>query len=321
MGALRGSADLLAVVAVAAVGMLALTGRVPWSVRIPLGVLFVLLAPGYALVSLLLPAETVSGMDGRERVVSLPERLLLGLGLSLVIVPLLGIGLHYYKGVVYPWDTVVVTGSATVLLAALALGRRVMTDPNVRMATGVGATVGRLRASLDGDRRRDAAVNVALAAALVVAAAGVGLAVATTDNGERYTEFYLLTDAGDGTLVADGYPSTLTVDEPTALHVGIANHEGERATYTVVVQLQRVERTDGRSTVTEQFDLDSFEVTVDDGRTVHRRHAVTPPVAGESFRLTYLLFEGDPGQRRSTAAAYRSVHIWVDVAPVDGASS
>lgn len=313
------SLDLLgvALLAVAGTFSLAVGGQVPSPIRVALGVVFVLFAPGYALVSLLIPRRTVSG-EGGERPVTVPQRLLLSVGLSVVIVPLVGLAMNYTRWGVTPESTVVALGVVTFLLAELAVGSRLAADPDRRFRGDPTAAAGRLRDRLAADRSRETAINVAIAAGLVVALAGVGLAVATTDSGERYTEFYLLSENETGEPVADGYPSNLTVGEPTDLHVGIANEEGETVDYTVVVQLQRVERDGERATVAERFDVDSFTVTLADGETVERRHTVVPAVAGEEFRLSYLLYVGEPPANPSQASASRSVHLWVEVDPADG---
>ncbi|WP_254838767.1 DUF1616 domain-containing protein [Natronomonas marina] len=314
------SLDLLGVALLAVAGTfpLLVEGTLPTPVRVGIGIGLILFAPGYALVSLLIPRETVVGVDGDERRVPMGERLLLAVGFSIVTVPLVGILLNYTQWGPDPESTVAAVGIVTFLLAELAIWRRLAADAPRRFRPGIAGLPKRVGSRLAADTNRETVVNVVLVAGLAVAVAGVGLAVATTDNGERYTEFYLLAENDSGELVADGYPTELSVGKPTELHVGVANREAEPVTYTVVVQLQRVERTEAGRTVTERFGVDSFRVRAGAGETVQRRHAVEPTVAGEGFRLTYLLYAGAAPSDPSTSNAYRSVHLWVDVTPAGG---
>ena len=79
-------------------------------VRIPLGLLMVLFVPGYSLIAALFPKRT--DLDGIER-------LALSFGLSIAVVPLIGLGLNYT-----PWGIrltpVVISLAIFAILMALA---------------------------------------------------------------------------------------------------------------------------------------------------------------------------------------------------------
>ncbi|HZA21889.1 MAG TPA: DUF1616 domain-containing protein [Dehalococcoidia bacterium] len=78
--------DLLAIVVVTLLIELLIYSVPLEPVRVALGVLFVLFFPGYVLVSALYPwREQLQGV----------ERIALGLGLSLALVPLLGLALNF----------------------------------------------------------------------------------------------------------------------------------------------------------------------------------------------------------------------------------
>jgi uncharacterized membrane protein len=308
------------VVAVVVTVTIAVGGRMAVPIRVAGGMVLVLFAPGYALVALLLPRRTTASADGSERSVTGGERLLLSLGLSAVVVSLVGLGLNYTTWGIDQYSLPVAVGVTTLVLTPLAMGRRLLVEPAGRFPSYSFGTPRRLARRVGGDGSWDAVVSGAVVVGLVVAVAGVGLGVATTENDEQYTEFYLLSENESGELVADDYPSELTRGEPAVLHVGIGNHEGEPVEYAVVVQLQRIERDDGRATVAERTGVGGFQVTLGPGETVERRHAVEPTVDGESFRLTYLLYTETPPPNPSRATAYRSVHLWVDVTPPGGTS-
>ncbi|MFO7927755.1 DUF1616 domain-containing protein [Natronomonas sp.] len=310
------SFDLLAIATISVVvgGIVSVPGLVPPFVRIGLGIVFVLFAPGYAFVSLLLPARTTSEY-GRPWQLTTVERLLLAVGLSGVIVPLLGYAHHYTAGRIDGTSMVLSVGSVTLVLTALAWGRRRLVTR--QFGVDPSGTIDRVRQFLVvPQRRRETVLNAVIVLGIVVAAATIGVTAATNGNGERYTEFYLLSgDPATETAIADGYPVEVASGGSAEVVVGIANHEREPIAYTVVVQLQRIDRTGDDPAVTERVELDTFEVAVESGETEERSHAIEPTLEGESLRVTYLLYTETPPEEPSAENAYRSTHAWIDVTP------
>jgi uncharacterized membrane protein len=315
--------DLLAVVglALATVG-LGLGGE-PSPLRVVLGYLFVFLLPGYALVSALFPERPVPDedavIDGLHNVGG-GVRLVLSVALSVFVTPIAGI-LHSFSPMGIALETVLPTLAAfTVVAAAAAAYRRYDRPPARRfgfqLLTWLRAAVGWLRTDGEGERV-DLALNVLLALGLVTATVGLGAAVATSANGERYTAFGLLTETPTGELVARDYPETLVVGESEPLHLLVTNHEDATVSYVVVVELQRL----AGATVVESTELDRLSRTLAPDGTWETTHEVTPTgeLTGEDLRLTYLLYAGAPPAEPSLANAYRSAHIWVDVTGSEGA--
>ena len=289
-----------------------------------LGVVAVLFAPGYALIALLFPRGNRSGggvlarIEGEDQrdggTVTLVERLVLAIGLSVCIVPLIGLGFAYTPLGVDPSMFVGVVGVTTVLLVVGAAVRRLLVPRDRRFdPRDVGAAVGDLART-----RRDGSVallNVVLIVGLVVAAAGIGLAVVTTERGEQFTEFYIVTeDPETGADTAGGYPD----DGADPVRIGITNQEGETTTYSVVVLLQQFEGTTDRS-IRETRIAESFEVTLDPGETRVRSHTLDPAAVGggSDVRATYLLYRGSPPEagRLGINTAYRHTHFWIDDRP------
>jgi len=291
-------------------------------VRVVLGLVFVLVLPGYAVVAALFPdggpssertggalesasAETVGGgIDGLERAalslaVSIPVVSLVGLGLSLTP---LGVGLSS----VLPAVAVVTLGGT-----AVAAYRRRQLPPERRFRVPYRAWLRTGREAVFGpDSRRDLLVNAVLGVSILLAAGSVTFAVAAPTEGEAFTEFYLLTENETGDLVAGDYPTEFTTGESRPVVVGIENHEGQPVGYTVVVALQRV-RTDG--TVLETRELDRFSVELDAGSTWHEERSVTPTTDGRRLRVAFLLYRGDLPANPSVNNAYRSTDLWVTV--------
>ena len=161
--------------------------------------------------------------------------------------------------------------------------------------------------------RTSTAMNVALVCSLFLAAGTVGWAVALPKQDESFTEFYLLTERENGTLVADDYPTEFVRGEGRPLVVGIGNQEGEPMDYTVVVALQRVRIENEEVRVTAEREHRRFEISVDAGGTWRERVNVTPTMTGTRSRLVFLLYEGPPPSDPSIASADRELHLWVNV--------
>ncbi len=107
-------ADLLAAVVLAlAVLLFTLTPLSGLFLRIPIGLLMVLFVPGYVLIAALFPRK--GDLDGIERIA-------LSFGLSIAVVPLIGLGLNYTPCFIhcglYPAD-----GCSCLLAADLSFSR------------------------------------------------------------------------------------------------------------------------------------------------------------------------------------------------------
>lgn len=272
-----------------------------------LGLIAMAFVPGYALVSVLFPA---TGRDDGS--VTLVERSVLAVGLSVCLVPLIGLGLDYSPRPIRPDELVLIIGLSSVVLVAVAAVRRLRLPPDDRFdpRNAAGAVTGLIRDETD---RSVSTLNVLLIVGLLVAASGVGFAAMSTDRGEQFTEFYILTeDPETGELVAGDYPDEVG-GEAKPVHVGIGNNEGETVEYTVVVLLQSFEG-DQERTVQREWTLDTFSMTLQPGETRTEPHELDTYVTGNDLRVTYLLYEGSPPSDEpiGTETAYRHAHFWID---------
>lgn len=290
--------------------------------RILLGAVGVVFAPGYALAAVLFPESGSLARrfeegsrwtpdDDRGATVTAVERLLLSVGLSVCVVPLIGFALNFLPGPIRPAYLVSSIGATTLLLVAIAAVRRWQVPPPDRFAP---MSAGSIRDAMGrlGSRGTESWLSVLLVAGLLIAGSGIGFAVAGTERGEQFTEFYVASeDPETGELVAGRYPAEIPRGETRRVQVGITNQEGETMDYTVLVLLQSFEAGD----VNEVQRLDVFSMTVEDGETRQEPHTIRPGLTGENLRVTYLLYDGPPPGSTSpdTETAYRHVHVWIDV--------
>ena len=296
-----------------------------------LGVFAMLFVPGYAFAAVLFPSakrgggfldqnvrsggfgRSKGGTERRDGSITVVERLLLAVGLSVCLVPLVGLGLNYTPGGIQPNVLVGTVGVLSILLVFVAAVRRLRLPPDDRFdPRDIGAGLsGLIRNETD---RSVSPLHVLLVVGLVVAASGIGFAAVMTERGEQFTEFYILTeDPETGELIAGEYPDELG-GEP--VHVGVTNHEGETKEYTVVVLLQSFEGDRERSVQRERT-LDSFSMTVDPGETRTERHEIDTDVTEDDLRVTYLLYADSPppDEQIGVDTAYRQTHFWVGTPP------
>lgn len=256
------------------------------ALRIAIGAPYVLFFPGYALVAALFP--------GREHLDAL-ERLGLSFGLSIAVMPLMGLVLNYT-----PWgitlESTLVSGTTfMVVCSAVAYYRRSRLPPEQRFAPRVEIDLAGWRASGLIDR----SLTVMLGLSIVAAVGTFLFVLARPKIGERFTEFYILGPGGQ----ADGYATEVSVGEPITLIVGAINREHEEVTYRMVK--------DVNGHHAEQI----AEIRLAHDEKWEEPFTFTMEQPGEDQKVSFLLY------REGQDEPYRSLHLWIDVVPADAQSA
>jgi len=278
--------------------------------RVAAALPFILFIPGYLLIAALFP--------GREDLDWI-ERIALSFGLSIAVVPLIGLALNYT-----PWGIRLDPVVTALVIFCIAMGaaahwRRMLLEPEARLEIPVAAVAAGIREEFfsAGQSRLDRALSVILVIAIVAAVATTIYVIAVPKEGERFTEFYILGEKGK----AADYPTDLRAGREQTIIVGIGNHEYDTVTYTV--EIWEVDREFderlNRSWVESERLLSAFPVTVAHNETWEEPVAFTPQ-RPETNRIEFLLWKGDPPSTAVTGtdrvnASYRDLHLWVDVAP------
>lgn len=312
--------DLLAVIAGTAVLVAVLAGAdagYSWP-RALAGAVFVLVIPGYALVSALFPGRpTGSRADAIGATAYSPgtaERLGLSFGFSLALLPILAV-VHGLLGI--PFETTTVAASVAVLAVALSVVgilRRFARSPTDRYRPpsilGSGA---RARDWLAAGTATDTVLSAVLAVAVLLAVGSLAVGLTAPTQGESYTSVSLVTQSGDGDYVASGYPTNVSAGEAADLTLRVENHYQEPAEYTAVVELQRVDGTGADAEITERERLRTLESEVPANETWTATHRVEPTMTGENLRLAYYVYRGEAPETPSRESADGYVHLWIDV--------
>lgn len=300
--------------------------------RVVFGLPFVLFVPGYAFVAALFPeagpatgtetptdeSETRGTVDGRG--IDGIERVALSFGLSIAIVPLIGLVLNFTPWGIRLGPIMVAVAGLTLAFVAVGAYRRHQLPVDERFRVPYREWIAAAREEVfEPETRTDAALNVLLVVSILLATASVGYAVMVPKQGEAFTELYVVTEGEDGELVAAGYPTTMTVGESSPLVVGVGNHEHHPMNYTVVVALQRARIVDNETRVSESQVLTRLRTgQVAANGTWQRSLDVTPTMTGTHLRLAILLYRGSPPTDVGVETAYRWNALWVNVTAPNG---
>lgn len=191
-------------------------------VRVPLGLLMVLFLPGYTLIAALFPNK--DDLDGIERAA-------LSFGLSIAVVPLIGLGLNYTPWGIRLAPVVISLSIFTIALATVAHLRRSSLPSNDRFRVPFREGLGSLQDELIADQRSriDKILTVLLIISIIVSITVLVYVIVTPKQGEKFTEFYIL---GPGGMAYD-YPTDVVAGDTSMVVVGVVNHEYRPVNYTL----------------------------------------------------------------------------------------
>ena len=235
--------------------------------RLILGIPFVLLFPGYVLISVLFP--------GKERFYG-SEKLFLSFGLSLAVVPLVCLILNFTLGLTLNFVLYSLAGFI-VVFSIIALFRQLKLSDNDKYCITIDfACLGRQ--------------NIAekfLSFILVLVACGtiavLVYVIAIPKTGNDYTEFYLLNSQG----IADEYPADVQAGETEYVIPVVINHENRQVEYRIEI------RTDnGSNGGMELVILDTIDNFILDNEEKYEIPvSFTPQSAGDGQKVYFILYK------------------------------
>ena len=292
-------------------------------VRLILAVPFILFIPGYVLMSALFPFKRQG--EG----ISVVERIGLSLGMSVVIVPLFGLGLNFSPWGIRLEPLLLVLCLFIFGVGSVALYRWYVTIPEERFSLTFHVSLPAF------ENRFDKVVTIILGALIIIAVTLTMYVIVFPKVGEKFTEFYVL--GVDGT--AYQYPRNLSIGENASVILGISNHEYRTITYTVEVWLVNETTFFNASGNTNETVVDHMwfidEITVELNCTLvnldtleesqwEYNYSFSVSQRG-SFKLEFLLFTTPTGSFTSNEdykdiaeqilnSAHRELHLWIMVA-------
>ena len=264
--------NLLVLVLIAAIALFPSNG-----LRIALGLPFLLFFPGYTLMAALFPQ--------RESIGAI-ERVGLSFGMSIAVVPLIGLILNYT-----PWGITlgpILYSIATFIfiMSLTAWFRRKKLTGEKRFFIEFP-----LRTLGWGGSIWDKVASIILVLAILGALGTLGYAIAMPKIGEKFTEFYVSGLEGG----AEGYPNELVVGDTELVIVGIVNREHEPVTYRVEAVIDGAKNNEVGPVMLEHNGR--WEATI----------GFTPDRLGNNQKVEFLLYKNGGSE------AYLTLHLWINV--------
>lgn len=269
----------------------------------------ILFIPGYVLIAALFPEKT--SIDGIERFA-------LSVGLSIAVVPLIGLALNYT-----PWgirlDPIVTALLIfTIIMIIVTFFRRASLTDEDRFSV----PFEKLRPALEEELlpkpdapKIDKILSYVLIAAIIIAVVTTVYVIAFPKDGEKFTEFFILGEE----KMADDYPDRFNAGTEQFVWIGIKNHEYRDVNYTVETLLMNAEwdNTTNSSVIHAAETLDRFTVPLADNSSYLETYNFT--IQSKDYnRLEFLLYNETVPDISATAqekldASYRDLHLWITV--------
>jgi len=292
------------------------------TIRIILGLPFILFFPGYCLIFTLFPEKkSTTGIDVLERIA-------LSFGMSIAIVPLIGLALNYTVWGIRLQPILFSLVLFILCISVIGIFRWYHIQSNRRFHVDITLSFPK------GETRLDRILTIILCCSMILAVSTLVYVIASPKEGEHFTEFYLLGSEG----IADNYPKNITTTEPVNLVIGVVNHEYRTIDYTLEIWL--INQSTIKDTQTNETSSTYHHMWFVENITIQLPH-IPIDIEGSwepqweynwtttfnrtgSYKLAFFLFTS-PQETYSTTndyhliaqekidTAYRSVHLWVTI--------
>ena len=247
--------------------------------RIVLGLPFILFFPGYTLIAALFPKKADLGSI---------ERVALSFGLSIAVVPLIGLILNYTPWGIKLYPILVSVTLFILVTSGAAWYRRHKLPEGERLSISFNVTLPRWAAMSGWDK----VLSIVLVVSILGAIGALAYVIMTPKAGENFTEFYILGLDGK----AANYPTELTVGEEGKVILGIVNHEHEdELTYRVEILIDG----EGNSTISPP--------ALDHGVKWEDEVGFVPQKAGGNQTVKFILY------KQGEEEVYHSVYLRLNV--------
>ena len=298
---LKVPADLVAVAGWLVLAIIAIYLPLPeiTPIRVLLTLPLMLFIPGYCVIAALFP---------KEGDIDLIERFVLSAGSSMVIVPLIGLGLNFTPWGIHLEPLVISLSLFTVLLTLAAHHSRSLVPYDERFRISFTPILRPVRMS---QKKSDRVLGIVLALLILIAIITAAYVISVPLEGERFTELFVL---GNNMTAAD-YPDRIIAGLNYPVYVGVRNHEYRNTLYTIEIWMMRMEF----DNVTNSSRIAAMDPA---GRVmfplVHDQNTIIPyNVSVNSTRynrVEFLLFDEDiPGftiaGNDRINASYRNIHL------------
>ncbi len=216
-------------------------------IRKILGLPFILFFPGYTLISFLFPEE--GNLD-------LIEKIALSFGLSIAVVPLIGLALNYTPLGIRLTPILLSLTLFNVFFGIFAIIRR----RNSLNPWIPDISLDKIKDFMEWEKasKIDRILTIVLIIAIIISIATLIYLITAPKQGEKFTEFYILGPKGK----AADYPTKIFAGENASIIIGIVNHEYRNVTYFVEIWLVNASYENNQTRIREMYLIDSLNVTL-----------------------------------------------------------
>lgn len=250
-------------------------------IRTILGIPMILFIPGYVLVATLFP---------RKNDLEIIERIALSFGLSVAVVPLLGLLLNFTFGIrLIP--ILITLCIYTIVLIVVARYRRRKLPEKGQFSVQFNEIYEIINSEINSPKNKiDRILTIILIFTIVSAIGMIFYIITMPKTGEKFTEFYILGPDGK----ADKYSTNLTLNASADILVGVINHEYAPINYTIQTEL-------------DKNMLTSEKIVLNNNETWEKNVTFVPDKKGSDMKLEFLLFK-----ENNFTSPYRELHLWVN---------
>ncbi|HJJ28590.1 MAG TPA: DUF1616 domain-containing protein [Methanocorpusculum sp.] len=281
--------------------------------RIVFTVPVILFIPGYALIAALFPRARIEGKG-----INGIERFALSVGLSIAVVPLIGLALNYTPFGIRLDPVVICLVIFTLIMAVITLIRRGITAAEERFYVPFEKIFPSVKNALFSKEQKpvEKVLSVILIIAILIAAVTTVYVIVNPKDGEKFTEFYIL----GADKMADNYPAKFDENAEQSVYVGVKNHEYRDVTYTMDVLFLNAEWDDetNSSKINKEMSYVRVSIPVENAGEYLEPFSFT--ISDISYnRVEFLLYDDtnvpaqDATAQEKMDAAYRDLHLWVTV--------
>lgn len=235
--------------------------RVEW-LQIVLGIPFLAFFPGYTFMKAIFPAR---------RNFSFSIRLLLSIGLSLAIIPIIGLFLNYTWGIsLYP---ILFTTTFFILVTStIALFRAGRLSENERSGFSIKLEFSKWKIMNLADKTL---IILLLLGILTVVGSSIHVFSKPKDI-QFFTEFFILNSSGK----AGDYPEIIYLDSQVSLLLNIISHEQDISDYQVEI---KINNNPSSETI--------GPITLYPEQKWQKEISITPTVIGDKQKLEFLMYK------------------------------
>lgn len=259
-------------------------------IRTALSLPLVIFLPGYALISMLFPNKT--GLEDMERIA-------LSIGLSVAVVPLIGLGLNFTSWGIKEIPLLTSLSVFTLLLSGLAYVRRGRLPEDRKFEISFRASaLDLMNGALEKpESKTEGILKIFLVISfLVLIVVGTfGYVNLMPHKNEQFTEFYILGPQ----RVADNYTTDYVNGGSGTYIIGITNNEYRTMNYTLEVRLEN-------QSLPLPANLQTIRLA--HNTTLEEPLVITPSIEGKNLKLEFLLFN-----ETEKETPYRDLRLWINV--------